>query len=316
MAAVVPITVGIGAFGILYYIRKWFKGGVCRSKTRMDGKTVLITGGNSGIGKETARDIAKRGARLILASRDVEKTKRIATEITRESGNENIVVKRLDLGSLQSVRNFAAEIIREESHLDVLINNAGVMCCPYSKTEEGFEMHFGVNHLGHFLLTHLLLDLLKKSAPSRIVVLSSLVHILMFGIHFDDINSEKSYNSWIAYCHSKLANLMFTRELAKKLKGTGVTVNAVHPGIVVTELTRYLNVLVKYFVILSLLPILKNERDGAQTSIHCAVADELENVSGLYFSDCAPKKPTRVARDDEAAKRLWELSERMVGLKE
>nr|XP_006813938.1 PREDICTED: retinol dehydrogenase 12-like [Saccoglossus kowalevskii] len=304
------------SFIVFTTIKKWFKGGVCRSKTRMDGKTVLITGGNSGIGKETARDIAKRGARLILASRDVEKTKRIATEITRESGNENIVVKRLDLGSLQSVRNFAAEIIREESHLDVLINNAGVMCCPYSKTEEGFEMHFGVNHLGHFLLTHLLLDLLKKSAPSRIVVLSSLVHILMFGIHFDDINSEKSYNSWIAYCHSKLANLMFTRELAKKLKGTGVTVNAVHPGIVVTELTRYLNVLVKYFVILSLLPILKNERDGAQTSIHCAVADELENVSGLYFSDCAPKKPTRVARDDEAAKRLWELSERMVGLKE
>ncbi|XP_078386272.1 retinol dehydrogenase 14-like [Cetorhinus maximus] len=180
-------------------------------------------------------------------------------------------------------------------------------------------MQLGVNHLGHFLVTNLLLDLLKKSAPSRIVTVSSLAH--SYGkIHFDDINLDNGYNSGDGYSQSKLANILFTRELAKKLKGTGVTANCLHPGVIMTELGRYYvpTLAICWRILLVLIAFLtfKKPWQGAQTTIYCAVAEELDNVSGLYFSDCAAKEAAPQARDDEAAKRLWELSEKMVGLDE
>ncbi|XP_078001012.1 retinol dehydrogenase 11-like isoform X2 [Glandiceps talaboti] len=316
---VVIVVVGIAAVGVLYLLRKFFKGGVCTSTTRLDGKTVIVTGANTGIGKETALDMAKRGARVIMACRDLQKANKTANNIKQLADNENVIVKKLDLASLESVQTFAKEINKEESRLDILINNAGVMWCPYMKTVDGFEMHFGVNHLGHFLLTNLLIDLLKKSAPSRIVTVSSMGHKGV-SIQFDDLGCEKSYNRVLAYSRSKLANVLFTKELSKKFGDCGITSYAVHPGAVNTELARYIPGFLYYPLAIILFPILmltvKTEKDGAQTSIHCAVTKDLESMSGQYFSDCALKEPSSQAKDAGVAKKLWEVSATMVGFEE
>ncbi|XP_051235398.1 retinol dehydrogenase 11 isoform X2 [Dicentrarchus labrax] len=291
-------------------------GGVCRSKVRLEGKTVLITGANTGIGKETALDMAQRGARVILACRDMTRARIAADEIRQQSGNGNVVVKKLDLSSLQSVRDLARDVQENEERLDILINNAGIMMCPKSKTEDGFEMQFGVNHLGHFLLTNCLLDLLKKSAPSRIVIVSSLAHE-KGRIHFDDINLDKDYRRERSYRQSKLANVLFCRELAARLQGTGVTVYSLHPGVIHTELSRHLYptlALWQKVIFMLFTSLVKSPWEGAQTTIYCAVDESLANVSGLYYSDCAPKTPAPQALDDAAAKKLWDLSASMVGL--
>ena len=311
-AAVAVCSVGVVALKYFY-----FAGGVCTSKARLDGKTVVITGGNTGIGKETALDLAGRGARVILACRDLAKAENAASQIRETSGNGNVLVKKLDLASLKSIRSFADEILGEESRLDILINNAGIMQCPHWKTEDGFEMQFGVNHLGHFLLTNLLIDLLKKSAPSRIVNVSSLSH--RWGkINFDDLTGDKNYNARVAYSQSKLANVLFTRELSKRLMATGVTANSLHPGVVKTELGRHMSfnksLLKNFFYIPLFWVVFKTPTQGAQTTIHCAVAEELEKISGRYFSDCAEKEPAEQAKDDGVAKQLWEVSAALVGL--
>lgn len=191
-----------------------------------------------------------------------------------------------------------------------MINNAGVMMCPYSKTEDGFEMQFGVNHLGHFLLTFLLLDLLKKSAPSRIINLSSMAHA--WGrIQLEDINSERRYHSRKAYGQSKLANILATRSLARRLEGSGVTVYAVHPGIVRTELKRHMNLalLISWKLVR---PFTKTVAQGAETSIYCAVEPSLDTESGGYYCDCKLSNPSPAARDDEMAEKLWDLSCQML----
>ncbi|XP_061435777.1 retinol dehydrogenase 12-like [Lethenteron reissneri] len=293
-------------------IRRYFSGGICTSKAQLNGKTVIITGANTGIGKETALDLAKRGARVILACRDVEKGNAVAVDIRVKTHNPQVLVRKLDLSSVASIREFAERINKEEEKLNILINNAGLIC-PFSKTAEGFEMQFGVNHLGHFLLTHLLEDLIKRSAPARIINVSSFVHA--YGsIHFEDPNYERRfYNRHSAYCQSKLANVMFTREHARRLKGTGVTVNSLHPGSVMTDLQRHVGVVRAIQRILW--PISKTPAQGAQTSIHCAVAEELANVTGVYFSDCAPKNVSSLASDDAAAQKLWTLSCKLLGIK-
>lgn len=300
-----------------YVFKPYISGGVCRSKARLEGKTVIITGSNTGIGKETALDLAARGARVIIACRDLQKGEKAMKEIIEKSGNGNIVAKHLDLASLRSVRNFAEEINSSEARVDVLINNAGVMAVPsLTKTQDGFETQMGVNHLGHFLLTNLLLDLLKKSAPSRIVVVSSIAHwfCTTAGFKFENINGEISYDPFDAYGQSKLANILFARELARRLDGTRVTANALHPGAVATELGRHhpywLQVVLQPFVFL----LTKSPKEGAQTSIHLAVSKELEGVSGLYFADCKERIPAKSAQDDEVAKKLWEVSAKLVGL--
>lgn len=312
----VAISVTVGTGVVLLALRRWLAGGVCRSQARLDGKTVIVTGANTGIGKETALDMARRGARVILACRDEARANKAADEIRRRSGNGNVVVKIVDLASLQSVRNMAKDVNETEERLDILINNAGIVGCPKLQTEDGFEMHFGVNHLGHFLLTNCLLDLLKRSTPSRIVNVSSLAHE-KGKIDFDDINKEKNHTPFTCYQQSKLANVLFTRELANRLQGTGVTAYSLHPGVIYTEIWRHLRPtlpLWKRFVIRPLLHLLKTPRQGAQTTIYCAVDESLEGVSGLYYSDCAPKEAAPQGRDDAAAKRLWDLSASMVGL--
>lgn len=173
-----------------------------------------------------------------MACRNFDKCEEARKEIIELTGNKNVFNRELDLSSLESIRKFAEKFLKEESRLDILINNAGIMICPKSLTKDGLETQIGVNHMGHFLLTNLLLDLLKKSSPSRIIVLSSLAHIAGY-INKKDLNSEKSYNRILAYGQSKLANILFTRYLSKKLNGTGVTVYCLHPGSVNTELTRH-----------------------------------------------------------------------------
>ncbi|KAM6466793.1 retinol dehydrogenase 12-like isoform 1-T3 [Liasis olivaceus] len=299
------------AFVAMPYVRKYFAGGVCKSTAQLNGKVVVITGANTGIGKETAQDLARRGAKVILACRDMAKAEKAVHEIRTKTGNQEVMAKQLDLADTKSIREFASNFLKEEKELHILINNAGVMMCPYSKTADGFEMQFGVNHLGHFLLTFLLIERLKQSAPARIVNVSSRAHY--FGkICFNDLQGERSYSRGLAYCHSKLANILFTRELAKRLQDTGVTVNTLHPGAVLSELIRHsfaLNVLCNTFDI-----FLKTPLQGSQTSIYCAVAEELETVSGKYFSDCKPARVASQGRNDETAKKLWNVSCELLGI--
>lgn len=287
-----------------------------RPDIRADGKVVVITGANTGIGKETAMALARRGAHVYMACRDLKKCEEARQEIVLETQNGQVFCRECDLASLQSVRKFVKQFKLEQNRLDILVNNAGVMRCPRSLTKEGIELQLGVNHMGHFLLTNLLLDQLKLSAPSRIVVLSSIAHTRA-KINVQDLNSVQSYDPANAYEQSKLANVLFTRELAKRLEGTGVTVNAVHPGIVDTELMRHMGLfnswfssfLIKPFV----WPFLKSPASGAQTTLHVALHPQLEKVSGQYFSDCAPKDVAEQAKDDQLAKWLWAVSDKWTG---
>ncbi|XP_044231444.1 retinol dehydrogenase 12 [Thunnus albacares] len=310
------IIAGLGVVTLLVisfapHIRQYAAGGVCKSTTRLDGKTVLITGANTGIGKETALDLAMRGARVIMACRDTEKGEEAAASIRAAYPKAQVEVRELDLADTCSIRAFAQKFLREVTQLHILINNAGVMMCPYTKTVDGFEMHIGVNHLGHFLLTFLLIGLLKRSAPARIVVVSSLAH--NFGwIRFHDLHSQGSYNSGLAYCQSKLANVLFARESARRLKGSNVTVNSVHPGTVNSDLTRHSTLMTILFTVLSM--FLKTPREGAQTSIYCAVAEELHSISGKHFSDCAPAFVAPQGRSEDTAKRLWDVSCELLGI--
>lgn len=205
------------------------QGGQFKKDTKIDGRIAVITGANSGIGKETAIDLAKRGAKVYIACRDLKRGEDALREIKDASGNEKIFFLQLDLASLESVREFSRKFHELESQLHILINNAGIMACPKALTKDGFELQLGTNHLGHFLLTNLLLDVMKASAPSRVVTVSSILHRIGH-IKKDDLNSEKSYWKWSVYGQSKLANILFTRELSKRLAGTGVTANCLHPG--------------------------------------------------------------------------------------
>ncbi|XP_023055267.1 retinol dehydrogenase 14 [Piliocolobus tephrosceles] len=294
----------------------------------MHGKTVLITGANSGLGRATAAELVRLGARVIMGCRDRARAEEAAGQLRRElrqaaecgpepgvGGAGELIVRELDLASLRSVRAFCQEMLQEEPRLDVLINNAGIFQCPYMKTEDGFEMQFGVNHLGHFLLTNLLLGLLKSSAPSRIVVVSSKLY--KYGdINFDDLNSEQSYNKSFCYSRSKLANILFTRELARRLEGTNVTVNVLHPGIVRTNLGRHIHIplLVRPLFNLVSWAFFKTPVEGAQTSIYLASSPEVEGVSGRYFGDCKEEELLPKAVDESVARKLWDISEVMVGL--
>ncbi|XP_059223835.1 retinol dehydrogenase 13-like [Stomoxys calcitrans] len=294
---------------------KWREGPSYRKTNRIDGKVVIVTGSNTGIGKEIALELAKRGGRVYLACRDFQKCEKARQEIIQLTGNKNIFNRTLDLASLQSVREFAAKFNQEENRLDILINNAGIMATPRKLTVDGYEQQFAVNHLGHFLLTNLLLDKLKASAPSRIVVLSSLAHI--FGrIQKEDINSEKSYNPFTAYGQSKLANILFTRKLAKMLKDSNaqVDVNCLHPGSVQSELTRN-NILLKVGSALGSKLVLRSTKGGAQTALYLALDPELEGVSGGYYDRMTRPRIAKKARDDEMADWLWKKSEEMVALK-
>lgn len=294
---------------IIILVRRFLAGGICTSTRRLDGKTVVITGCNVGIGRETARDLSGRGAKIIMACRDTKTAEKVAKEISRQTGGE-LVVMKLDLASLTSVRAFAEELKSRESRIHILINNAGVMFCPYSKTEDGFEMQLGTNHFGHFLLTNLLLPLLTHSEEARVISLSSLAHARGV-IPFDDMLYEKGYDRFKAYGNSKVANILFTRHLAKKVKGTNIQVFSVHPGAVQSNLGRHIvgSFTASWYAAL----ILKNSMEGAQTTLHCALEAEQDDHS-YYFSDCAVGYASAYARKDDVAERLWQVSEKMVQL--
>uniref|UniRef100_A0A8C6VI93 Dehydrogenase/reductase SDR family member 13-like n=1 Tax=Naja naja TaxID=35670 RepID=A0A8C6VI93_NAJNA len=272
----------------------------------------LFLGGNAGIGKATAVDLARRGARVILGCRNKARGESAMYDIRRESGNSEVILMILDLGSLNSVRAFAQTFLASEPRLDILINNAGVFTT--GQSADGFDQAFQVNHLGHFLLTHLLLDRLKRCAPSRIIILSSSMHF--FGkIDFRTIHKpgEGIWEMLTSYSSSKLANMLHSRELANRLEGTNVTCYAVHPGSVRTGLGRSFPRWV--FQVFGFMKRFRRDCNaGAQTSIYCATEEGIERLSGQYFVDCRPKVPWAQARDDHMAKKLWEFSERLLGL--
>ncbi|XP_026578898.1 dehydrogenase/reductase SDR family member 13-like [Pseudonaja textilis] len=312
MEAAAAGALGAGAallLGVYYTLGEATR---CRNTVSLRGKTVLITGGNAGIGKATAVDLARRGARVILACRDKARGESAMYDIRRESGNSEVILMILDLASLNSVRAFAQTFLASEPRLDILINNAGVFTT--GQTADGFDQAFQVNHLGHFLLTHLLLDRLKRCAPSRIVILSSSLHI--FGkIDFRTIHKPGKglWKMLTSYNNSKLANILHARELANRLEGTNVTCYAVHPGSVRTNLGRSFPRWV--FQVFGFMKRFRRDCSaGAQTSIYCATEEGIESLSGRYFVDCRPKVPWPQARDDQVAKKLWEFSERLLGL--
>lgn len=298
----------------LYIFYKWRKGPYYKKTNRLDGKVVIITGCNTGIGKETALEIAKRGAKVYMACRNYDKCEAARKEIIKISGNMNVFNRSLDLSSLQSVREFAENFLKEETRLDILINNAGIMATPRKLTLDGYEQQFAVNHLGHFLLTNLLLDLLKASAPSRIVIVSSLAYVIG-NLDKDDMNLEKSYSPFKAYGRSKLANILFNRKLARMLKDSKVTANCLHPGTVQSELLRnnaFLGVVNFLFSKL----VFRSTKGGAQTTLYLALDPELENVTGGYYDRMKLFPLMAKAKDDEMADWLWEESSKMVGLNE
>ncbi|XP_069091246.1 retinol dehydrogenase 13 isoform X2 [Pleurodeles waltl] len=313
-----PVSMIGTAIGGTIIIKDYMGGGACPSKATIKGKTVIITGANTGIGKETALELAKRGGKIILACRDMNKCEEAAKEIRGKTLSHNVFAKHLDLASLKSVSEFAQKINEEEPHVDILINNAAIMRCPYWTTDDGFEMQFGVNHLGHFLLTNLLLEKLKNSGHSRIINVSSLAHIAG-EIDFDDLNwVKKKYDTKAAYCRSKLANVLFTKELARRLEG--VTANSLHPGVAATELGRHTGMHKSKFSSTALGPLfwllVKTPKKAAQPSIYLAVAEEMEGISGKYFDGLKEKQPAPKAEDEQTARMLWEKSSELVHLKD
>ncbi|ROT67296.1 hypothetical protein C7M84_014621 [Penaeus vannamei] len=286
-------AVGIVGGGAIYRRRS----GRCRSTRQMKGKTVIVTGGSSGIGLSTAEDLARRGARVILACRNAAKASQVAHGIRERTGNADVQVRVLDTSDLDS------------------INNAGVGIPQRRLTKQGFELTMATNHYGHFLLTNLLLDVLKASAPSRVVTVSSLVHKNCSKADFEDLNFDKSpYSSFRAYALSKLCNVLFTKEIARKLQGTGVVANCLHPGVVATEILNKENTWMGALLTFLIGLIGKTRDDGAQTSIYLAVAEEAQHISGKYFVDCKESPCCKLAEDEGLAKKLWEVSERNVKL--
>lgn len=306
------IACGVLALLVLLKVYLVARAGVCRSPERMDGKTVIVTGANSGIGYETALELGRRGARVVLACRSAERGAEAARRIAQRTGNPHVTAHLLDLASQTSVRRFAAEMHRTLDRLDVLVHNAALMPRPGRHlTEDGLELQFATNHLGPFLLNALLLDLLLRSAPARVVVVSSVTH-RWATLDPDDLCGERRTRDpyWV-YCSTKLANLLFARELSRRLRGTGVTSNALHPGAVRTRTARHARWFVKWLLVPVLWPFLKSGRSGAQTSVYLCVSEEVREVSGEYFVDCRPARPSAAADDPHLARRLWEASERL-----
>ncbi|XP_063613399.1 retinol dehydrogenase 13-like [Penaeus indicus] len=287
----------------------------CRSTRQLKGKTVIVTGGSSGIGLATAEDLARRGARVILACRNAAKANQVAHGIRERTGNAEVQVRVLDTSDFDSVRKFANEFKETEKRLDVLINNAGVGIPEKRLSKQGFELTQATNHYGHFLLTNLLVDVLRASAPSRVVTVSSLVHKYCSKADLEDLNFDQTpYAAFPAYALSKLCNILFTKEIARKLQGTGVVANCLHPGVVATGLLNkentWMGALLTFFV-----GVIGKSRDGgAQTSIYLAVAEEAQHMSGKYFVDCKESACCKLAEDEGLAKKLWEVSERDVKL--
>ncbi|XP_013167873.1 PREDICTED: retinol dehydrogenase 14-like [Papilio xuthus] len=280
--------------------------GKCSSGNIMTGKVVIVTGASRGLGYETALDLARRGAKVIVACRDDTRGKQAVETIINKTKNKFVRYIKLDLSSLKSVREFVNEFTSKEAKLDVLINNAGAIC---TKTEDGIMRDMQVNHFGPFLLTILLTPILKKSSPSRVVIVSSALHKL--GYVPENWSNTGSY--FQAYANSKLCNILFSNELARRLEGSGVVVNSLNPGQVNTSLYRSSTLLEKMRSLV-LYTFFKSPEEGAQTSIYLAVADECDDVSGRYYEDCKESCMSHKAKDKDLAAKLWSMSEKFVKL--
>ena len=292
----------------------------------LSGRVAVVTGASGGLGKETARALAERGARVTLTVRDLEKGEQAAREIRDATGNDAVDLVELELASPRSVRAAAKELLARHPAINLLVNNAGIMACPLDRTAEGYELQFATNHLGHFLLTCLLVPSLRAGAPARVVNLTSAGHRFS-PVVFDDVHFERrAYDKWESYGQAKTANILFSVELTKRLAADGITSNAVHPGGIMTDLGRHLDE-DDVKELMSRAPKggfkWKTVESGAATSTWAATSPELEGRGGLYLEDCnvgIPKTSDEqeggymeYAVDPAAAERLWVVSEQMVG---
>jgi NAD(P)-dependent dehydrogenase (short-subunit alcohol dehydrogenase family) len=280
----------------------------------LGGHTVVVTGGNSGIGKEAAVELATMGARVVVAARNRAKGEAALAEITSRSGHDTVELADLDLASTVSIRAFAEKFLANHDRLDVLLNNAGLTLRTRRETADGFETVFGVNHLGHFLLTALLHDRLVASAPARVVTVASDAHrFARGGLDFDDLMATKRYRPFAVYSRSKLANILFTRELARRLDGTGVTANSLHPGFVASNFAREGDTgALGNFAMVVGRPFAVSSAKGAQTSVYLCSSPDVEGVTGQYFAKSALATTSAAGEDDEAARRLWAVSEQLL----
>ena len=278
--------------------------------TTMQGRVCLITGGTSGIGKSAAQALARMGAGVVIVGRNPEKTRQVVEELRSATGSkvDSLIA---DLSSQQEVRRLASEFQGKYSQLHVLLNNAGATFRTRQLSVDGIEMTFALNHLAYFLLTNLLLDTLRASAPARIINVSSDAHS-GGKIEFDNLQGERSYSSFGPYGNSKLANILFTKELARRLEGTGVTSNALHPGLTSTGFGRN-NPGFLMTIMRAVIPLIaRSPEKGAQTSIYLASSPEVQSITGEYFVNCRVAKTAPQAADMAVAKRLWDVSARMV----
>jgi retinol dehydrogenase-14 len=279
----------------------------------MRGKTILITGATNGIGLEASVELAKRGGRVLMVGRDPGRTKTAVADVVARSGSRDISHFLCDFSSQASIRAFAAEVLSGIDRLDVLVNNAGGVNKARRLTVDGIEATFAVNHLGYFLLTNLLRDLLVRSAPARVVTVASVGH-RRGTLDFDDLGYERGYAIMKAYMRSKLANVLFAAELARRLAGTGVTSNSLHPGTVATNIWSGAPLWAKPLIQILLRPFFISAAQGAATIVQLAADPALEGVTGKYFEKGVAVEPAPLARDEALARRLWEVSARMVSL--
>jgi NAD(P)-dependent dehydrogenase (short-subunit alcohol dehydrogenase family) len=278
----------------------------------MNGKTVLITGANQGIGKASAMALGKMGAKLVLVCRSEAKARAAIADLEK-AGVKDVELIVGDLASLADVRRIASEFLAKHATLDVLLNNAGLFVPTRQTTVDGLEETLAVNHLAPFLLTNLLLGALEKAPSARIVNVSSTAH-RSARMNWDDIQFTRGYSGLKVYSHSKLCNILFTRELAKRLEGTHVTANSLHPGVIASGFGHTYGG--AFSVLLKIArPFFADTEDGAKTQVWLSSSPEVEGVTGKYFARCAEAKPTRHALEEGAPARLWEISEKLVGLR-
>jgi NAD(P)-dependent dehydrogenase (short-subunit alcohol dehydrogenase family) len=275
----------------------------------MDGKVVMVTGGSWGIGKETTKGLASLGAQVVSVCRDMGRCEAAMEEVRQVSGSRAIEMMKADLSSQEDIHNLAQEFKAQHDRLDVLINNAAIVPRRRQVTVDGIELQLAVNHLAPFLLTHLLLDVLVWSAPSRIITLSSGTHP-RGRIDLDDIQAERRYKGFRRYSDTKLMNILFSRALARRLEGTGVTVNAITPGFIYSGLSRDFSAFSRGMVWL----IAGRPEQGGRKTVYVASSPELEDVTGVYFKDNRITPPADLATDDALAERLWKVSEELTSI--
>ncbi|KAL3986282.1 short chain dehydrogenase family protein [Acanthocheilonema viteae] len=323
-------SLSVPLFGVLtcasiYFLRRHLKGAQFTEHVGAKGKIALVTGASAGIGKQTALELNLRGATVYMLCRDRTKSQNARIELTKLGCDPTkLVLKDVDLASFATIRKFADEIKYEVDKIDILVNNAGIMFYPkFELTEDGNEITWQTNYLGHFLLTELLLPLIKKSANGRIINVSSSLHKTADNVDTSIVNNKKHFNISMPYSRSKLAQVMHARELTRRLRtkdpGTTVTINAVHPGVCFTELMRYTifsQKYIKYIISPLLWFFMKTDKDGAQTTLYVALSKNVEAISGRYFGECKEHTPSLYSLDDAKCNILYNQSLEAVKLLE